>query len=126
VFYVRSDDLGRTWTPPVILSHDYVDRPFVSVGSRGGVVVTWQKVSQPRGGRAAWSADGGSSWARTDAAMEGCQGFGRALDVEASFLFACIGHDAVHLARLDVTTSQLDALAATGGGFYLDGGRNGT
>jgi hypothetical protein len=61
--YTFSSDGGRTWFPPIVVTHPDSTVAQLTVGSdgRGGVMLVWRAVSQNEIFYQ-WSTDGGHSW----------------------------------------------------------------
>lgn len=91
VYVARSDDLGATWTSPVLVTQDFDnDRPWLAVGADGTVVVTWQTVNGATVSQSAWSLDGGTTWSLAED-VPACNFTSRALVEPDGYLFACWG-----------------------------------
>lgn len=125
--YARSDDLGRTWREPVLLSVDGDnDRPWVTTGPDGLVVVAWQNVWRAwNGSTVAFSRDGGAVWSTPLETPGNCISASRPLLVNGAVHVACSLHDGDEgkgrrFLRLDVDRGALDVLAdapAVGNGW---------
>lgn len=60
ILHTWTDNLGATWSKPVPLSSNGVDRNWISILPDGRVLVVWQRPSQATEG--ALSADDGATW----------------------------------------------------------------
>ncbi|MGQ0535283.1 MAG: hypothetical protein ACT4PT_04345 [Methanobacteriota archaeon] len=69
VYYVYTDDLGRTWSPSTHLRQDgRQDRPFITLDAATGAlyVVWWQHPTENWTTELAWSFDRGETWHTMD------------------------------------------------------------
>ncbi|MGQ0534793.1 MAG: hypothetical protein ACT4PT_01835 [Methanobacteriota archaeon] len=101
VYYVRSDDLGKTWGEPVLLQDNGVgqDRPFIVRDPTDGVLYTvWQDVPVGALGDAearrllhvAWSLDHGVTWRNQEPGQRAsCGREGMPVVFRDALLFAC-------------------------------------
>jgi len=105
-YYTRSDDLGATWSPPVILSDldPAQDRNWMALDpATGAVVVDWQNTAKDFANwtvQLAWSLDRGATWATQEAPQRSvCAPPGPLLPHAGDLLYTCrnaTGND-VHL-----------------------------
>lgn len=107
VFYTSSDDLGATWSEPVVLKDTggFQDRNWiVHDEATSALYVVWQDVgeiaSTPRNQRVvevAWSLDRGATWrTMADAQRAPCARAGTPVLVEGTLLLACDRFDAAN------------------------------
>jgi hypothetical protein len=90
VYVARSDDLGRTWTEPALLTSDGDnDRQWMAVGPDGTVVLAWQTINGEVTMQGAWSRDGGATWTPAAADVPGCNLVSRPLVGAGGYLVAC-------------------------------------
>lgn len=62
VFHARSDDLGRTWSEPTLLTtKPYMDRNWMALAPDGSVYVSWSDVFDHHA-HVARTTDGGETW----------------------------------------------------------------
>lgn len=103
IFATVSDDLGRSWSPGQRLATDVplADRNWNAVLEDGTVVVTWQSARDSSW--AAWSRDGGRTWARLDEGVPDCYTASPAAQVGDQVWLGCyVKDEVVHLHSLDL------------------------
>jgi len=72
VVYTSSDDLGVTWSEPVVFRNDveFNDRNWLTAGEDGSVYITWSAL--PQSSAIAWSLDRGATWSNRTDVTPGC------------------------------------------------------
>ncbi len=90
IYVARSTDLGTSWSTPVLVTSDQDnDRQWLAVGPDGTLVLTWQTINGEITMQAAWSRDGGETWATMTEDVADCNLVSRALVSADGFLVAC-------------------------------------
>lgn len=90
--FMRSDDLGETWSSPTLVTYPKAENSHIAVGSdgNGGVMLVWRTKQASEGFYYMWSIDYGESW----------------FPVQKIPAFFPIGAPAAKFSKLDMTTDS--------------------